>query len=91
MNPFKARQQQPLNELETVNYFHRALHLGCYGSPRFAFGAINGTSKEKLYEEIGLELLKGRRWFRRLCNMKLYKLNYLLVIMRLFLFYKVAS
>ena len=29
--------------------------------------AIKGTSKEKLYNELGLEYLKDRRWMRRLC------------------------
>ena len=31
-------------------------------------GAIRGTSSEKLYQELGLESLKSRRWFRKLCN-----------------------
>ena len=30
-------------------------------------GAIRGTSREKLYQELGLESLKDRRWLRRLC------------------------
>ena len=29
-------------------------------------GAIQGTSKEKLYQEIGLESLQLRRWYRKL-------------------------
>ena len=29
-------------------------------------GAIKGISKEKLYRELGLKLLKDRRWLRRL-------------------------
>ena len=29
-------------------------------------GAIRGTSKEKLYQELGLEFLKDRRWLRRM-------------------------
>ena len=29
-------------------------------------GAIRGTSKEKLYKELGLEYLSSRRWFKRL-------------------------
>ena len=36
-------------------------------------GAIRGTSKVKLYKELGLEFLKSRRWFRRLCT--LYKIK----------------
>ena len=30
-------------------------------------GAIRGTSQIKLHAELGLELLKARRWFRKLC------------------------
>ena len=35
-------------------------------------GAFRGTSKEKLYQELGFESLKDRRWLRRLCY--LYKI-----------------
>ena len=31
-------------------------------------GAIKGTSRSKLYKELGLESLKSRRTFRRLCS-----------------------
>ena len=31
-------------------------------------GAIKGTSRLKLYKEIGLESLRFRRWFRKLCT-----------------------
>ena len=31
-------------------------------------GTIRGTSKEKLYQEIGFEAMKERRWFRRFCS-----------------------
>ena len=34
--------------------------------------AIRGMSKEKLYEELGLESLQHRRWYRKLCY--LYKI-----------------
>ena len=30
-------------------------------------GTIRGTSKEKLYQELGLESLQFRRWYRKLC------------------------
>ena len=30
-------------------------------------GAIKGTSKERLYEELGLESFEKRRWYRRMC------------------------
>ena len=32
-------------------------------------GAIQGTSCEKIYKELGLELLKNRRWYKHLCCM----------------------
>ena len=34
--------------------------------------AISGTSKKKLYQELGFESLKDRKWLRRLCY--LYKI-----------------
>ena len=30
-------------------------------------GCIRGTSREKSYEELGLESLDRRRWYRRMC------------------------
>ena len=30
-------------------------------------GTIRGTSKEKLYQELGLESLRFRCWYRKLC------------------------
>ena len=33
-----------------------------------ALGAIRGTSKETLYQELGFETMKEKRWFRRLCS-----------------------
>ena len=30
-------------------------------------GAIKGSSREKLYQELGLETLQQRRWYRKLC------------------------
>ena len=30
-------------------------------------GAIHGASEEKIYIELGLESIKSRRWFRKLC------------------------
>ena len=32
-------------------------------------GAIQGTSRDKLYHELGLESLKSRRWYKRLSCM----------------------
>ena len=37
-------------------------------------GAIQGTSLDKLYQELGLESLKSRRWYKRLsCMFKIMK------------------
>ena len=30
-------------------------------------GAIRGSSKEKIYQELGFESLRVRRWYRKLC------------------------
>ena len=30
-------------------------------------GAIRGLSTEKFYQELGIEHLRSRRWFRKLC------------------------
>ena len=49
------------NKIESVQY-NAALAIT---------GAIRGTSKEKLYQELGFEFLKERRWLKRLCY--LYK------------------
>ena len=38
-----------------------------YKAPLAITGAIQGTSQEKLLEELGLETLKSHRWLRRLC------------------------
>ena len=45
------------NKLETVQY-NAALAIT---------GAIKGTSREKLYQQLGLEYFQQRRWMRRLC------------------------
>ena len=60
---------QPSNEtfcekLESVQY-KAALAITC---------AIQGTSREKNFMQLGLESLKSRRWFRRLrCMFKIIK------------------
>ena len=43
-------------------------------------GAMQGTSQDKLYQELGLESLKSRRWFKRLsCMFKIMKKNLLII------------
>ena len=52
------------NKLESVQY-KAALAIT---------GAIQGTSRDKLYQELGLESLKSRRWYKRLsCMFKIMK------------------
>ena len=38
-------------------------------------GAIKGTSQLKIYNELGFESLKFRRWFRRVCVVYKIKTN----------------
>ena len=45
------------NKLESVQY-NAALAIT---------GAIRGSSREKLYQELGLESLKSRRWYQKFC------------------------
>ena len=53
---------------------HLKLELLRYNTCLTITGAIRSTSREKLYEELGLEYLRLRRWFRKLsCFYKLSK------------------
>ena len=37
-------------------------------------GAIQGTSRKKIYQELGLESLRAKRWYKRLyCMFKIVK------------------
>ena len=47
--------------------FHQKLDSIQYNAALAITGAIRGTSKEKLYDELGLETLEKRRWYRKLC------------------------
>ena len=46
--------------------FHQGLKSIQYNVPIAITGAIRGTSLEKLFQELGLETLKLRRWFKKL-------------------------
>ena len=46
--------------------FHDNLELIQYNASLAITGAIRGTSKENLYQELGLESLQQRYWFRKL-------------------------
>ena len=43
--------------MESIQY-NTALGITC---------TIRGTSREKLYQELGLESFRKRRWYRKLC------------------------
>ena len=47
--------------------FHDKLESIQYNASLAITGAIRRTSTEKIYQELGLESLKSRRWFRKLC------------------------
>ena len=49
------------------NSFHQKLEPIQYNATLAITGAIRGSSREKLYPELGLESLQQRRWFRKLC------------------------
>ena len=68
-NASKTQNDQPLNEsvckkLESIQY-KVALAIT---------GAIQGTSRKKIYQELRLESLRARRWYKRLsCMFKIVK------------------
>ena len=47
--------------------FHQKLESVQYNAALAITGAIRGTSRAKLYQELGLESLQERRWYRKLC------------------------
>ena len=52
--------------------FRAKLELYQYKAALAMTGAIKGLSTEKLYQEFGIQHLRSRRWFRKLCL--LYKI-----------------
>ena len=54
---------EPQNE-----YFYEKLESVQYKAALAITGAIQGSSREKLYHELGPESLKSRRWYRRLLH-----------------------
>ena len=47
--------------------FHQKLESIQYNAALVLTRAIRGSSREKLYQELGLESLQLRRWYRKLC------------------------
>ena len=55
---YQPNNQRFSNKIEAIQY-----------NPALAIiNAIKGTSRTKLYKELGIESLSFRRWFRRLCT-----------------------
>ena len=46
--------------------FHAKLESLQYNATLAITGAIRGSSTEKIYEELNLEFLKSRRWYRKM-------------------------
>ena len=49
------------------NSFHQKLESIQYNAALAVTGALRDSFRETLYQELGLESLKQRRWFRKLC------------------------
>ena len=47
--------------------FHLKLECIQYNACLAITGAMHGSSREKLYQELGFESLQQRRWYRKLC------------------------
>ena len=47
--------------------FHKNLEPIQYNAAIAITGAIRGTSSEKLFQELGFQSLKSRRWLNKLC------------------------
>ena len=52
-----------------MNPFVKKLESAQYKAALAITGAIQGTSRDKIYQELGLESLKSRRWHKRLSCM----------------------
>ena len=48
------------------NFFHQKIESIQYNAALAITGAIRGTSKEKIYQDLGLESLQQRQWYRKL-------------------------
>ena len=56
------------------NSFHQKIEYLQYNAGLAITGAIRGTSREKIYQELGLESLQQRRRYKKLCLFfKIYK------------------
>ena len=71
---YKAFIRPHLNYGDTIydqaynDSFHQKLESIQYNAALAITGAIRGNYSEKLYQELGLESLQQRRWYRKLCT-----------------------
>ena len=69
----KAFKRPHLNYRDTIydqtynESFHQKMESTQYDAPLAITGAIRSTPREKRYQELGLESLRKRRWYRELC------------------------
>ena len=47
--------------------FHQNIESVQYNAALVITGAIRETSREKLYQDLGVESLQQRHWYRKLC------------------------
>ena len=52
---------------ECIVSFHQKLESIQYNAALAITESIRGTSREKLYHELGFESLVSRRWYRKIC------------------------
>ena len=52
-----------------MNLFYKKIESVQYKVALAITGATQGTSRDKMYQEFGLESLKSRRWHKRLICM----------------------
>ena len=50
-----------------IGPFQKKLESIQYNAALAITGAIRGTSREKIYSELGLKPLQDRRWYRKVC------------------------
>ena len=56
-----------LGEFQVQNKLNSTLQSVQYNATLVITRAISGSSREKLYQELGIESLQPRRWYQKLC------------------------
>ena len=69
-NPFFAPylyQGQILSNKAFIASFHQKIESVQYNACLATTGAVTGSSRDKIYQELGLEPLNHQRWYQKLC------------------------